>query len=675
MSAADRITDLLLRPVRAGRLALRNRVVVPAHTTNYAEHGLPSARHVAYHRERARGGVGLIITEGIRVHPTSLGRDNTISGFDDDVVAPLAAVADAVHAEGAAFAAQLLHTGRQSGGHLTLTPPWGASAVRWASSGRTPHVLSVAEIAEVVESFGASARRMVRAGVDAVEVHLGHGHLLQQFLSPATNRRDDAYGGSAANRMRLSHEVLRAVRQSVGPDFPIIVRISGDEFLDGGLDLPQMLEIVAGIRTEHDIDLLHVSHSAYAGEYTLATQMADMTFDPAPFRHLPAAFRAQFPDLPVLAVCRIDDLAVAADLVEAGAADLVAMARAHLADPALVRKHLEGARDTTRSCLACNEGCAGRLELGMPITCVVNPEAGFEREWTSLRTASRSAGRKRVLVVGGGPGGLSAARAAAEAGREVTLAERGAELGGAVRVATRMHRRQRLALLVDQLEQAVVAAGVTVLREHEVTAEEIVDGGWDAVVLAAGATDTGPRELAGRPVHHPADVLLGTASLGRRLVVVDEDGSWRGAGLASHLAAAGHEVDLVSPHGTAAWRIPLYSRPALVAALGQARVTVHAARRVTDWRGDDLVLADVVGGGEQVIPGVEDVVWAGPRAAADGLRWRLEHSPIAGRIHTAGDACAPRGLLEATFEGRFAGLTAAAGGVTDAAAGSLVGQI
>jgi 2,4-dienoyl-CoA reductase-like NADH-dependent reductase (Old Yellow Enzyme family) len=669
------VTDLLLQPVRVGRLALRNRIVVSAHTTNFAVDGRPSARHVAYHRERARGGVGMIITEGIRVHPTSLGRDNTIAGFDDGVVAPLAAVVDAVHAEGAAMAAQLLHTGRQSGGHLALTPAWGASALRWTPTGRAPHVLSPTEITEVVEGFGASAARMLRAGFDAVEVHLGHGHLLQQFLSPATNHRRDAYGGSLDNRMRLSHEVLRAVRAAVGPGFPVVVRISGEEFLPGGLDLAQMLEIVAKLRAAHEIDLLHASHSAYAGDYTLATQMADMTFPPAPFRHIPEAFRREFPDLPVLAVCRIDDLALAAELVDSGVADLVAMTRAHIADPQIVHKHRSGAAGSIRSCIACNEGCAGRLELGLPISCVVNPEAGLEREWRELREASRGAGRARVLVVGGGPAGLAAALAAAEAGRQVTLVEREPRLGGAVVAAARMHRRDRLALLVEQQARALAATGATVRLGHELTAEEVLAGEWDGVVIATGATEAGPPALDGRAVRRPTDVLGGVVRLGRRVVVVDEDGSWRGAGLALHLAVAGHEVTLVSPHGTVAWRVPLYSRPALVRGLAEARVSVLVARVVRGWSAAGLVLVDPVGGGEQVVADVDDVVWAGERVAATALADRLAASPLAGGVRVVGDAYAPRGLLEATFDGRFAGLTVATGDATRETADRLVGRL
>lgn len=672
-NSAGRIQRLLLAPFHAGRLALRNRIVFSAHTTNYARDGKPSARHVAYHRARARGGVGLIISEGVRVHPTSLGRDNTISGFDDDLIDPLTTLIDAVHAEGAAFAVQLLHIGRQSGSHLNLTPPWGPSEIPWSPTGRRPHAMSLREIAELVESFAATARRAVAAGADAVEVHLGHGHLLQQFLSPASNRRQDRYGGSLDNRMRLSHEVLHAVRTAVGPHFPIIVRISAEEFIPGGLGLDDMLEVVAKLREIHDFDLLHVSHAAYASGYTLATQMADMTFESGQFRHLPAAFKREFPDLPVLAVCRIDSLDLAAELVESKAADLVAMTRAHIADPDIISKYQAGRAHTIRSCIACNEGCVGRLELGLPITCVVNPEAGLEKEWRQLRRSSRQAGRKRILVVGGGPAGLAAALAAAEAGRDVTIVEREQELGGAVRLAARMHRRHRLALLVTEQVQALTAAGVTIRLGHHVVADEVLAGDWDGVIIAVGASDGAPHELTGHRTYSPHEVLSGTP-LGRVVVVVDEDGSWRGAGLAAHLAHAGHTVELVSPHGVAGWRITMYSRPSLIQLLTEGRVVVHVNRIATAWSGSELTIADPISGREEQIP-CDDVVYVRPRVARTELQLKLEESQLADRVVTVGDAYAPRGLLEAAFEGRFAGLTVAAGDTVAAAAQSLRGRL
>lgn len=279
--------EALLEPYRLGPVRLRNRVFTSAYTTNLAENRRPSARYIAYQRERARGGVGLIITETILVHPAQPERPNRMRGFLDDAVPAFRELTDALHAEGTAVFAQLNHGGRHGGGHSTLGSAWSSSAIPWAAGAHVPHRMSKAEIGDVVGAFASAAARMVDAGFDGIEIHHAHGHLVQQFLSPATNRRDDAYGGSVENRLRFSHEVLDAVRDAVHGRVPVGIRISADEFIEGGLGLDDMLEIVGLIREHGPIDFLDVSHSAYIGEYSLSTQMADMTHGTAPFRHFP----------------------------------------------------------------------------------------------------------------------------------------------------------------------------------------------------------------------------------------------------------------------------------------------------------------------------------------------------------------------------------------------------
>ncbi|RBL87677.1 NADH:flavin oxidoreductase, partial [Streptomyces cavourensis] len=235
-----------------------------------------------------------------------------------------------------------------------------------------------------------------RAGYDGVEIHLGHGHLIEQFLSPFSNTRGDSYGGSLDGRLRFAREVLGSVVEQA-PDLPLGIRISTDEFLPGGLTPPDMVEIVDLLRREFPLLYVHTSHAAYHGSYSLGTQMADMSFGHAQFRHHGALFKRELPGLPVLAVCRLDSLPQAADLVVKGEADLVGLARPHIADPHLVRRAEEGRAHEVRSCLACNQGCVGRLEASLPISCVVNPEVGSEREWARLRSAEPAQAR-RVLV-------------------------------------------------------------------------------------------------------------------------------------------------------------------------------------------------------------------------------------------------------------------------------------
>lgn len=302
-------------PFRMGAVELRNQMFVPAHTTNYGEDHLPSERHVHYHAERARGGVGLIIFEAIRVHPTSIGRQNGVMGYDPRCVERFRRVAEAVHRHGAKLFGQIVHIGRHAEGHFGRTASWSASPIPWSPSGPIPHAMTEADMAEVVRGHVLSAQHICEAGLDGLEVHFGHGHLLQQFLSPHSNHREDAYGGSDENRLRFPLQVLRAVREAMGPDYPVGIRISAEEFLGGGLTLADMCRITPKIAAAVPIDFVNVSHSAYHMSYSLATQMADMHFPRAAFRDLPAGIKAAVPHLPVFAVCRFNRLELAEEVL------------------------------------------------------------------------------------------------------------------------------------------------------------------------------------------------------------------------------------------------------------------------------------------------------------------------------------------------------------------------
>ncbi|MEU3095171.1 FAD-dependent oxidoreductase [Streptomyces sp. NPDC006967] len=659
MTSSD--VNVLLSPVSLGSVRLRNRVFVPGHTTNFGHANHPTERHAAYHGERARGGVGLIITEGIRVHPTSAGRHISLGSFDDDSIPAYAAVADAVQTHGTRLFAQLLHTGRQASGDATRTAAWSPGTTPWAAGTHVPHAMGRSDIAVVVRAFGAAARRMGQAGFDGVEIHLGHGHLLEQFLSPFTNTRTDAYGGSPDGRLRFTREVLAEVRTQA-PDLPMGIRVSTDEFLPGGLTPPDMLEIVDRLRQEYPLLYVHASHAAYHGSYSLSTQMADMSFRHAHFRHHAALFKKEIPGLPVLAVCRLDSLPEAADLVAAGEADLVGLARPHIADPYLVRRAEEGHAHDVRSCLACNQGCVGRLEASLPIACVVNPEVGAEREWAELRAAGDAPAR-RVLVVGGGPSGMEAALSADRAGHDVVLAEAGPSLGGRISVAASVPGRERLGLMVTDLERELDASGVEVCLGERVTAAELVPGGrldgFDDVVVATGARPS-RRELPGGPPVF--DVMETVAALGdvasplRGTVLVrDDQGTWTAASLAEALAGAGAQVHMLSPTASFASKITTYSRLALTRRLGELGIRAHVMRDVETARGETVVLRDTLCGRTEELTGVTAVVDVGLPVADDAVYRELDARDDAPRVHVVGDANAPRTALEAVYEGRLAG--------------------
>lgn len=639
-------------PIWIGSVEIRNRLFVSGHTTNFASENLPTDRHVAYHRERARGGVGLIITEALRVHSTSLGRSSTIAGYLPEVVPGYRAIVDAVRAEGARIFAQLEHSGRHAAGIWARTAPWGPSAIPWASGALVPHAMTRAEIDEMVEAFRVGARHALAAGFDGVEVHLGHGHLLNQFLSPASNVRTDTYGGSEENRLRFPLAVLRAVRETVGPGYTMGVRISADEFLPGGLTLDDMTRLTRAIVDREPVQFVNVSHSHYHGSFSLATQMADMSFPTAPFLDLPRRIKEAVPEVPVFAIGRIDDLPTAEGVLREGIADLVGMTRAHIADPEIVRKGLEGRLDAIRPCIACNQGCIGMIEQSVPMTCVVNPEVGLEREW-GRDTWAPSRTPLRVLVVGGGPAGLAAARAAALRGHRVELWERSNRLGGLLSLAASMRGRERLGLAHGFLIRELGRLAVPVRLGREATVDQIMAEGVERVVVATGSRWQ-PAPIPGlRRVLSIPEAMANLDRLGDQVVVKDATGGWPGAATAEHLARTGRRVALVTSLGGLAPNVTLYSRLALARRLAELRVKVHPMRTILRMEGSRLVLADVLLGDEEQLPDITDVVSADEQVSEAHLQVELERSGVACEV--VGDALAPRTALEAIFEGYRAG--------------------
>lgn len=642
--------SVLWRPLQVGPVELRNRVFVAGHTTNLGERNLATERHVAYHRARARGGVGLIITESLRVHPTSAARDRTLGVFDDACVEPLARIAEAVHAEGAALFGQIMHIGRQANGALARTAAWGASPDPWSVGAPVPREMGPHEIGLVIEAFATGARRVLAAGFDGLEVHLGHGHLLAQFLSPAVNRRSDAYGGTPEGRLRLSREVLERVL-SEADGRAVGIRISAEEFLEGGIGPAEAIDIIGRLRADLPLDFVNVSHSAYVGRYSLSTQMADMTFRPGQFRPLAASIKGAFADLPVFAVCRLDTIEGAAEVVASGEADLAGLTRAHIADPDLVAKARGQVSEPVRHCVACNQGCIARIEGDLPMSCVVNPRVGFEAEWEDWASGRSVPTPRRVLVVGGGPAGLQAALSACERGHDVELVERSERLGGQVRDAAALSHRERWQLLVDDLEASGRAAGVRFTLGTEVSSSWVLGAGYDAVVLATGSRPEPRHGFVG-----PHDAIEDPAALGGRIVVLDEDGTWAGAGTALHLAERGAEVHLVSPVAGLAWNVSLYVRLSLNDLLGRAGVIVRPLRQVRVDEDGAVALKDVLTGSLEPLAGVTGLVHVGPRRARDHLERELLAADV--DIVVVGDAYAPRTTLEAVFEGQLAGIVA-----------------
>jgi 2,4-dienoyl-CoA reductase-like NADH-dependent reductase (Old Yellow Enzyme family) len=643
---------LVDNPLALGPIRVKNRVFVAPHTTNFGIPGenLVTSRHLDYHRARARGGAGLIITEGIRVHPTSLRRLG-IHAYSDAALPGLRKLAETVHGEGTTIFGQLLHTGRHSGDEHAGS--WGPEPVPWSTTAPVPHVMNRFDIRTLVDCFAASTRRLIDAGFDGFEIHIGHGHLLHQFLSPVTNHRDDEYGGSPERRARLALEVVRAVRDAAAGRVAVGVRLSASEFLPGGLDPDSVLEIVASLEDGTPFDFLHVSHAAYIGTSSLSTQMADMSYGPAPFIEFARQFRAAFPRSPVLAICRIEDLAMGAEILERGDADMVGFARGHIAEPRLFELSVAG--EGARSCIACNQGCNANLEAITPITCTVNPAVGREAEWDVASAAS--AQPRRVLVVGAGPGGMEAAAAAASHGHDVTLVDERDSTGGQLLDFLELDGRPGFHTLLDELRAQLARAGVEPVLGSRWDAQQIAQHRPDVVILATGARHgTSPlQDRLGVPVLDAEDVIRDPTQAGHRTVVLDESGVWEASGLAMHLARRGVETVLVSPVAGFAQRVTVYSRLALADQLIAAGVAVRSTVSV-ERRDGALALVSSLADTVEALPGVESIVHVRPRRSHDPLVDELTEFGWAGDLYTVGDAFAPRTAQEAIAEGRGVGL-------------------
>ena len=645
-------------PVQIGNLQLRNRIFVPAHTTNFGRDHMPTDTHVAYHEARARGGAGLIIMESLRVHETSLGKPQGLAAYDPLCIEPLQRIADAVQSHGARIFGQIIHLGRQIDGDALRLPSWGPSAIAWDAAATAPHVMNLDDIEAVIGGHTTSARNVLEAGFDGLEVHLGHGHLLNQFLSPATNRRSDEFGGEEANRMRFPLQVLAAVREEIGFDACMGIRISADEFALGGLTLEDMCRIVPAITASVWVDFVNVSHSAYHGSYSLSTQIADMSFDPGSFRHLAPqirkSLRAAGQEVPVMAVCKFRSINEAEELLTAGAVDLVGMARAHIADPAVVRKTREGRTNEVRTCVGCNQGCAGYLEKGLPITCVVNPTVGKERSRPTEPTEDPAKAAKRVVVVGGGPAGMEAAWVASARGHDVELFERNSQLGGQMRWLCHMPKRNDFLAMIDQQIAACERHGVTVRTSTEFDADVAIERMQqpDHIVIATGS-EFRPVELQQGGVGLTLGEALSTDwTAGTKLAFYDLLGDWASISVVEHIADLGVAVTYLTPVAGYAWKITRYSKTAITSRLREAGVEIRLLRAGLSFIGNKFATEDLSTGEIEHIT-VDAVIAAGNPVARTDQYERVAVSEIG--VTLVGDCLAPRSALEAVYEGHEVG--------------------
>jgi len=541
--------DPLLQPFQLKHLTLKNRVMSTSHAPAYVDNGKPQERYQRYHEEKAKGGLALSMFGGSsNVSPDSPSVFGQIY-MDDGVIPHFQRFTERMHAHDCALMCQLTHMGRRTtwadGWWLPVVAP---SRVREPAHRSFPREMDTDDIARVVRDFSAAARRCQDGGLDGLEL-LCHGHLLDQFLTPLVNRRTDGYGGSLKNRMRFSLEVLDEVRRQVGPDYIVGVRMGLDEAADGGLGPDELREIAEGFVATGMVDFLNLNVGTIETDRALAHMIPGMAGPIAPHLARVKEFK-QGIGVPVFHACRVTDVATARHAIQEDCMDMVGMTRAHIADPYIVSKIAAGAEETVRPCVGAGY-CLDRIYEGGSTLCIHNAATGREETMPQVIEPSSTPGRK-VVVVGGGPAGLEAARVSAERGHRVVLFDAAPELGGQIVIAAKAGWRKDLIGIRDWYAAELERLGVEVRSGVYAEAEDVEAESPDVVIIAAGGIPDTECVAGGELAVSTWDVLTGAVPPGDSVLVFDDNGQHPGPSCADFMADGGASVELVTPDRMAA---------------------------------------------------------------------------------------------------------------------------
>ncbi|HJQ48616.1 MAG TPA: mycofactocin system FadH/OYE family oxidoreductase 2 [Amycolatopsis sp.] len=639
----------LFSPLRLGPWELANRIVFSAHLTNQARDGLPTDQHAEYYAARAAGGAGLIITEEHTVHPGDQPYEKLIHGFDPAVIPGYRRITDTVHAQGTPILAQLNHNGGQSSSMYTREPVWAPSPLPDPLFREVPMAIGESEIAEVVAGFGTVAGHCVQGGFDGVEIQCSQSSIVRGFLSRATNRRTDRYGGTLENRARILLRIIDTVRDALGPDRVLGVRICGDERIEDGVTLDEGVALAKLVEGTGKVDYLNTAIGvATASLYLIEASMAI----PRGYAlHISRAI-GEAVRLPVVGVGRIKNAADAERALADGHCDLVGVVRGQIADPDFAAKAKAGHDGEIRACLSCNQECVGRVGLNRWLGCVENPRAGRE----NVRLPPPGPRPKRVLVAGGGPGGLQAAASAAQRGHHVTLFERQDQTGGQVAVAARAAGRAEFLDVVTNLLAECRRYGVDVKTGAEATPEMLRAEHPDVVVLATGARPNLPHWACARVVD-VRDVLEERAAPTGDVVVIDDLGFHQATSVAELLAERGCRVRMSTP--------AMVVGQDLGVTLDMENFQRRAHANGITQHTDEVVLGVSEVDGRLVLRLLEHptgettevrcdwVVCATHQEPQDGLWHALRDAPFA--VHRVGDCLTPRRAHAAVIEGHRVG--------------------
>lgn len=647
----------LFSPIKVGKYTLANRIVNLGHAAHFQTgDGTPTERYVDYVRERAKGGAAMIITGHTVVY-----RDGdaalSLASYDDRIIPRYREFAEATHRYDVPILAQLGHRGRwvsDAAGFLSrpIMAPSAIPPPDFSVPQLMPHAMNTGEVEEAVRLFGAAAGRVREGGMDGVELAVGMNYLFTGFLSEDTNTRSDRYGGKTLEeRMTFLYEVLSVVRKALGPDLILGIRLY-DDLEDYGLRLDDLRKVAPLLEATGQVDYFNAWQGIVPAPKSGRAHWPSYYYEPGQFAYLAAGIR-EVVNVPVIGAGRIDSPALAEQLVQEGRMDMVGMVRALIADPHLPNKAREGRADDIRYCIGCTQSCVGHIYMGMGVGCIYNPVTGREKEWSVTIPASR---KKTVVVVGGGPAGMEAARVAAERGHRVILLEKARRLGGQVNLVMKTPKRDTFEEIILFFERQLPKLGVDVRTSTLAGVEEVLALDPDAVIVATGSTPYKPDlpGAEGRNVVSTWDVLQDGDVLGDTVVVVDTQGRPEGPTVAEYIVDMGKKVEIVSGLQVIGREItppvwhPLYER------LLNKGVRMTPLTGVFEVLEDSLYVYNTVTWKPWYIKGVDTVVFAAGGRADDQLYHQLEG--LVPELHLIGDSFQPRDIEMATFDGHKVGV-------------------